>query len=183
MRKFIYCLVAILALSVYDASAQKKGDKYVSGNLGLGVTSAIIQGESVAGVVFAVEPEVGFFPVDNLMLGFSVGYDLEAVSGDTAHTLFVGPKLAYYVPLCEKLYYTPSLQVGFCLVAADGAGVPGFGLNASVFAVEYRPSERVGISGSLLSLGYNLLASDGLVLNTVDFGLSIKPSVGVKLYF
>lgn len=183
MKKFIYCLVAILALSVYDASAQKRGDKYVSGNLGLGVTSAIIEDVGATGVVFTVQPEIGFFPVDNLMVGFSVGYDLESVSGDTAHTLFVGPKLAYYVPLCEKLYYTPSLQVGFCFLAGDGAGVPGFDLNASLFAVEYRPSERVGISGSLLSLGYNLLAKDGVVLNTVDFGLSIKPTVGVKLYF
>ena len=30
MRKFFYCLVAILALSTYDASAQQKGDKYMS---------------------------------------------------------------------------------------------------------------------------------------------------------
>ena len=183
MRKFFYCLVAILALSTYDASAQQKGDKYVSGNLGLGVTSAIVQDVSATGVTFAVQPEMGFFPIDNLMLGFSVGYELESVLGDTTHTLFVGPKLAYYVPLCEKLYYTPSLQVGFCLFAADDGGVPGFGLSASVFAVEYRPSERVGISGSLLSLDYNLFASDGLVLNTVDLGLTIRPSVGVKLYF
>lgn len=183
MRKLFYCLVAVLALSVYDASAQKKGDLYVGAGLGLGTSSAILGDMSVTDVSFNIVPEVGYFVADRFMVGFGVGYDLMASGGDVQHGLALGPQFAYYVPLCDKLYYTPSLQLAFCLVAADGAAVPGFGLGATLAGVEYRPTERIGLSASLLSLNYKLLSSDGITLHNVDLGLSISPKVGVKFYF
>ncbi|MBR3826688.1 MAG: outer membrane beta-barrel protein [Alistipes sp.] len=182
MKKLIYSLVALLVLSVTSVSAQQKGDVYVGGDLGFGVSSVIISGESVTGVEFGIQPSVGIFLADRLLLGFGLGYNVSGGDGAT-HTLTLGPRVGYYVPLCKNLYYTPTLDLQFCYVASEGYGVPGFGLGVNLFGVEYRPTERIGLSANLLSLDYVLLSKEGLTVNTVDFGLSLSPRVGAKFYF
>lgn len=187
MRKLFFCLMAVLALSLYDASAQNKGDLYVGGGLGVGTTSAIIEGESATSVEFSVAPEFGYFVADRFMVGVGAEYNIMASGGDAMHTFNVGPKLAYYVPICEKLYYTPSLMLAFCLAAEQGETMPGFALSASFVGLEYRPTERIGLSASLLSLDYALMSEKvldtRLNIHAVNFGLSVAPTVGVKFYF
>ncbi|MBO7314951.1 MAG: outer membrane beta-barrel protein [Alistipes sp.] len=182
MKIAIYVLLAVFTLSTTAASAQMKGDKFVGGDFGLGVTSNVLLGDSATAVEFGIQPNVGFFVADNFMLGFSLGYSVQGGDGAT-HTLMVGPKISYYVPLCDKLYYTPSVDAVFCYAATDGYGFPGFGLELNILGLEYRPTQRIGLSASLLSFDYVLLSRDGLSLHTISLGLSINPKVGVKLYF
>lgn len=182
MKRVIFVLMAVLALSATSASAQMKGDKFVGGDFGLGVTSTIVLEDGATAVEFGIQPNVGFFVADNFMLGFSLGYAVQGGEG-AIHTLILGPKISYYVPLCDKLYYTPSLDVLFCYAASDGYGFPGFGLGLNIFGIEYRPTQRIGLSASLLSFDYVLLSRDGLSVHTMSLGLSINPKVGVKFYF
>lgn len=182
MKRVFFVLVIVLTLFATTASAQMKGDKFAGGDFGLGVTSAVISGSSATVVEFAVQPNVGFFVADNFMLGFSLGYAVQGGDGAT-HTLTIGPKFSYYVPLCDKLYYTPSLEALFCYASSDGYGVPGFGLGLNIFGVEYKPMQRIGLSASLLSFDYVLLTRGGLSAHTMSLGLSINPKVGVKFYF
>lgn len=182
MKKLFYSLVALLVLSVTSVSAQQKGDIYVGGDLGFGVSSVIISGESVTATEFGIQPSVGVFLADRLLLGFSLGYNVSGGDGAT-HTLTLGPRVGYYLPLCKNLYYAPTLDLQFCHVSSQGYGVPGFGLGVNVFGLEYRPTERIGVSANLLSLNYVLLSKEGLTINTVDFGLTLSPRIGAKFYF
>lgn len=182
MKKLFYALVALLALSVTSVSAQQKGDIYVGGDLGFSVSSVSVSGESVTATEFGIQPSVGVFLADRFLLGFSLGYNVTGGDGAT-HTLALGPRVGYYVPLCKNLYYTPTLDLLFCHVSSEGYGVPGFGLGVNLFGLEYRPTERIGLSASLLSLDYVLLSKEGVTIHTVDFGLSLSPRIGAKFYF
>lgn len=182
MKKLFSTLIVLLVMSVSTVFAQQKGDIYIGGNFGVGVTSAIIEGESATAVEFAIQPNMGYFVADKFMIGFGLGYSISGGDG-TTHALTLGPKLSYFVPLCDKLYYTPSLDILFCCAASDGYSIPGFGLGANIVGFEYQPTEHIGLSASLLSLDYVMLSKDGLTINTVDFGLTLSPSIGFKYYF
>ena len=180
MKKLL--LTAIALMVVMGAFAQQKGDIYIGGNLGVGVTSTIMESESATAVEFTIQPNMGYFVADKFMIGFGLGYSILGGDG-TTHTLTLGPKLSYFVPLCDKLYYTPSLDILFCCAVLDGYSIPGFGLGANIVGFEYQPTEHIGLSASLLSLDYVMLSKNGLTLNTVDFGLTLSPSIGFKYYF
>lgn len=182
MKKLLTTLVTLFAISVSMVSAQQKGDFYVGGNLGFSTSSVIIKGESATATEFAIQPHVGYFVADNLMVGLGIGYSVAGGDGAT-HSLAVGPKLSYFVPMCDKLFYTPSLDVLFCYAASEGYGVPGFGLGLNIAGFEYRPTKRVGLSASVLSFDYVMLSKEGLTVNTIDFGLTFSPSIGLKFYF
>lgn len=92
------------------------------------------------------------------------------------------------------VYASGSLGFGVTSVVVEGdsATAAEFAIEPSVgyfvadkFMVgfEYQPTERIGLTASMLSLDYVMLSKDGLTLNTVDFGLTFSPSVGFKYYF
>ncbi len=175
--------MAVVALSVSTASAQRKGDVVVNANLGLGVSSLVIEGSSATGVEFGIGAEVGYFVANNFKVGLGVAYDVEGGDGNTVHAFNIGPSLSYYVALSKNLYYTPKLDLAFCVGSYSDEAFPGFGLGLSVANFEYRPTERVGISASLLSLNYVLLSKNGLTLNNVDLSITLSPRIGFSYYF
>lgn len=178
MKKLFSTLIVLLVMSVSTVFAQQKGDIYVGGKFDVGVTSA----NSTTAVEFAIQLNMGYFVADKFMIGFDLGYSILGGDG-TTHALALGPELSYFVPLCDKLYYTPSLDILFCCAVSDGYSIPGFGLGANFVGFEYQPTEHIGLSASLLSLDYVMLSKDGLTLNTVDCGLTLSPSIGFKYYF
>ena len=105
------------------------------------------------------------------------------IIGITTHGLTAGPSLAYYVRLCDRFYYTPQLAVGFAFASTDGTSGYGFDAGLSLGAFEIRPSAHIGLSVSLLTLGYSYLSYSGTGVNGVSFQLGISPTVGFKYYF
>lgn len=119
MKKLFFCaLAAIVSLQV--ASAQKRGEMYVGGSLGVTTASASIDGVSASATTFGFAPEFGYFVADRLRLSGSIAYNLTS-SGDTSHALTIGPSVAYYVRLCDRFYYTPEAGIGFAYASAYGA--------------------------------------------------------------
>ena len=159
--------------------AQNKGDKYLGGRIGLTIQSVGIEGENVAAAGFEIQPEFGYFVADRLKIGASVGY---GISSGT-HTFTICPNLFYYVRLCDGLYYTPGIEVGFAMGASDGFVMPGVGLAAHLFTLEFRPTEHFGFSANLVSLNCVALMKDGINANTIGFNLGVNPTVGFKYYF
>ena len=118
-----------------------------------------------------------------MRVGGSIGYQLISSDGETTHGLTAGPSLAYYVRLCDRFYYTPQLAVGFAFASTDGTSGYGFDAGLSLGAFEIRPSAHIGLSVSLLTLGYSYLSYSGTGVNGVSFQLGISPTVGFKYYF
>lgn len=178
MKKLLVILVAIVACST-SALAQEKGDMYVGGYTGVAIQSVGVEGESVAEAAFAIQPEFGYFVADRLKVGASIGY---GVSSGT-HSFTIAPNVAYYVRMCDGLYYTPGLELGFAMAAMDELSLPGFAMALHLFTLEFRPTEHFGFSANLLSLDFAALSKNGITASTVDFTLGVSPTVGFKYYF
>lgn len=184
MKKVILTLLAII--SVTTLSAQKKGEMYVGGSIGIGTSSLISEGESITSATFNIAPEYGYFAANNFKVGAYISYGLE--SGDPSmHTIQIMPNMAYYVRICDKFYYTPGLAFGFVCGVSEGVSMPGFGVGLSLGSFEFRPTQRFALSVSLLSFDYVLMTYryDDFKLNmsAVNFRLGTTPSVGIKYYF
>ena len=182
MKKLLFPVLALM-LCIPPLSAQNKGDKYVGGIIGITTTSISIDGSSASQTTFGFAPEFGYFASDRLRVGGSIGYQLISSDGETTHGLTAGPSLAYYVRLCDRFYYTPQLAVGFAFASTDGTSGYGFDAGLSLGAFEIRPSAHIGLSVSLLTLGYSYLSYSGTGVNGVSFQLGISPTVGFEYYF
>ncbi len=178
MKKFLVILVA-MTLCSSAAFAQNKGDKYIGGYTGVAIQSVGIEGENATAAGFAIEPEFGYFVANRLKIGASVGY---SISSGT-HTFTLCPTIAYYIPLCDGLYYTPGLEVGLVIGSSEGFTMPGVGLAAHLFTLEFRPTEHFGFSANLVSLDMAVLTKSGITASAVDFNLCVNPTVGFKYYF
>lgn len=184
MKKlFFFTFAAIIALQ--SVSAQDKGEKYIGGIVGISTTSVSFDGASVSTTNVGFAPEFGYFVADRLRIGASLAYNLASSDGATTHALTIGPSLAYYVKLCDRLYYTPEVGIGFAYSSTEGLSGYGVSAGLALGAFEFRASKRCGISVNLLSLeyAYQSYSDLGAGSNTVVFQLGISPSVGFKYYF
>ncbi len=172
-----------MTASMTTLYAQNKGDVFVGGIAGVGTSTNFINGESsstITNVNAAIE--LGYFVADKLKIGAEIGYALSA--GDTdVHALMIGPNMTYYAKLAEKLYYTPSIFVGFALGIADGISMPGIGVGLNLFGLEFRPTRRFGFTASLASINYVALFEEEITSSTLGINIGINPSVGFKYYF
>ncbi len=182
MKRVLLCLVAIIGLSVSSLSAQQKGDWNIGGNLGIGLSSVALGGESATAVEFGLGVDIGCFVADRFRLGLGLAYDLTG-GDDAVHAIVVGPALSYYIPICDSLFYAPRLDLAFACGISGGESIPGFALGLSIANFEYRPTDHIGLSASLLSFSYSLLSKYNISTHTVNLGLSLSPTVGVSYYF
>ena len=178
MKRFLVIVVAMV-LCTSAAFAQNKGDKYIGGYAGVALQNMSIDGESATGVSFAIQPEFGYFVVDRLKIGASIGYGLE--SG--INVLTVAPNLSYYARLCDGLYYTPGVEVGLALGFAEGYTLPGFGFVANLGTLEFRPTEHFGFSANLFSLSFVTMSLEDINTSVVNINFGLSSSVGFKYYF
>ena len=169
MKRFFIVVVAIL-LGCSVVSAQQKGDKYFGGMAGI----AIQAGDGV-GAGFIIQPEFGGFVADKCKLGISAGY---AISGGI-HTFTLTPNFSYYVRLCDNVYYTPGIEAGFAMAAAEGAVAAGVGVGLQLFSMEFRPTKHFGFTANLVSL--NFVGMEGAA--AINFDLGVNPTVGLRYYF
>lgn len=131
MKKLFLCIAAV-SCSIL-ASAQVKGDQYISGtgSLSFGSQSTILidggLSEKVSqptASVYGLGVEYAYFISDNLRLAIASRFSIasnpveEIGSSWSKQTTFVvslNPNVAYYVKIAENFYYTPELglSVGF----------------------------------------------------------------------
>lgn len=184
MKKFIITLLTICSIP-FIAEAQDKGDKYIGGIIGAKFSSTSIAGESATSAGFEIMPEFGAFVANRFRIGGAIGYGLATSDGIKAHSLIVEPKIAYYAKLCNGLYYTPEFGVGLCYSSSEGVGGIGAGIDLTVAALEFRPTQHFGLSVNLLSLQYIFLSySDyGFNSNSLNFNIGIQSSIGLRYYF
>ena len=170
MKRLFIAAIAII-LGCTAVSAQKKGDMYIGGMAGVAIQAG--GGGVAAGV--AIQPEFGGFVADRCRLGVSVGY---AIS-EGMYTITAAPNFAYYVRLCEGVYYTPGIEAGL-VMAISGGAYPGVGIALNLFPLEFRPTEHFGFSANLISLNFVAIKRAGSAL---QFDMGVNPSFGVKYYF
>lgn len=177
MKKLFSLLLCFSALFAGNVVAQDKGDMYFGGSLGLGVTAVGDGGYSASAVTFSLAPEFSYFVADN----FRVGAEVALGIADGVTTFAVTPTVAYYVRLVDKLYYTPEFNIGGGFAASDGYTTGLFTLGLDLFALEFMPTSKIGLSLSLVNLQYNLLSEASV--STFHFGLLTSPEVGFRYYF
>lgn len=171
MRKIITTIaIAILTLTTFSVNAQEKGNKYVGGNIGFGVS--YISGLGSANI--SIAPEFGYFVKNNIKVGAELAYGYS----EGIHALLVTPNITYYHRFFDKLYYTPGIGLSGGLATFDGSTAGAFALSINLASVEYKPTEKIGISLSLVNLNYAHLGG----LNIVNFNLMTSPYVGFHYY-
>ena len=222
MKKFFFLIFA--ALLPLMVSAQQKGDMSISGNIGLngggtsyssasGGTKVTVKEPSAFS--FQIAPEFGIFVIDRLEVNIGLGYSLTRSEPnkhstdsenyyDYTNLFIISPGVSYYVPVCDKLYYTPglSLGVGFGNEKSqldsdliEKNPLTSFGISLSFLEFEFRPCSHLGISLSAGELNYTYLHSTYKELDndetvkysanssSVSFGLNLRATVGFKYYF
>lgn len=184
MKKLLFCTLAAIVL-FQVVSAQSKGEKYIGGIVGVSMTSLNIDGGNVTTTGVGIAPKFGCFVLDRLHISGSLAYNLASTEGTTTHSLTIGPSVAYYVKLCDRLYYTPEAGVNFAFSSVEATNGYGVTAGLALGAFEFRPSSRWGMSLNLVSLEYSYLSySDlGVSGNAISFRLGISPSFGFKYYF
>lgn len=124
----------------------------------------------------------------------------------------VGPSISYYLKVARGLYFTPEIgafyafgttnQRDIYLTFSGSAGDPnhsvdisdfstelhGFELAANLFALEYKPSDRIGIAVSFGQIEYVSLSGDAQEKNisidsqTIGFRMNTSAAVGLRFY-
>ena len=127
----------------------------------------------------------------------------------------VGPSFSYYLKVARGLYFTPEIgafyafgttkQRDISLIFSGSAGDPqnitatvgisdfstelhGFELAANLFALEYKPSDRIGIAVSFGQIEYVSLSGDAQEKNisidsqTIGFRMNTSAVVGLRFY-
>lgn len=181
-RVIIFLLAVICTTTIY---AQNKGDKYIGGNVGVSTTAIISDGAGSAGISLSIQPEFGYFIAENFKVGASFGY---GYNSDT-HSIALTPNLAYYVKVCDNLYYVPGIEAGFVLGVSGGIAMPGFGIGASLGRFEFKPKQKFGISVDMLSFAYvsltyrDVYTGTRFTSNCLNFNFIANPTISVKYYF
>ena len=190
MRKIIllgFCL--LLSLGV---GAQKRGDFYVGASGGASFTnsSAITFGA-------AASVEVGYFVFKNWRLSASAGYSFQKVGtrdeSSIGHVLLLGPSVSYYVKLADRLYYTPEVggyyAMGWNVQQGVNVNVHGYEVGLSLFALEFRPSEKLGFRLSVAGITAGEMvtpAKEGgnwMGVQNLDAIFNTSSSAGFLFYF
>ena len=180
MKKLLVIVVAMVLCSS-AAFAQQKGDKYIGGTVGVNLQSINIESESATDFSFGFSLEYAEFLANRFKMGVGLGY--AKTSG--VHVLDMGVDVAYYVPLCEKLYYAPGLGIAAVYGLADSVSGTGMGVGFSVtlFNLEFKPKDNFSISVNLASLDYVWLNYAGYSIDALNFYFGLNPTVGFNYYF
>ncbi len=208
MKKTI--VAAALLFASVAAFAQKQGDFFVEGTLGLSagsVSTTVKSGnnsntvKSSLGTNFNLYAGAGYFVMDNLKVGADLGYVLSN-EGDTKTPVFaISPNAAYYVQLANNFYYVPSFNLNVLFgsqttstnilgtTVSKSYSYTGFGANLTFLGFEYRFNKSIALGVDVANLYYNAVKikdKDDKTQSTttgvfgVDFG---SASVALRFYF
>lgn len=176
MRRFLSLVVAALFLTIGTAAAQEKGEMYIGGNLGLGISASSYDTSSFSSNFgISISPEFGYFAAKKFRVGAAIGY---SYSSDV-HTFLVSPNVAYYITLADKLYYTPEISLHAGLGSSGGYTAGAVGVGVNLFKLEFRPTHRFAMAVSLIDFSYVYMSR----MNSLSFNLLGSSSVSLRYYF
>ena len=175
MRKILFILAALSALGIMSLNAQEKGEKHIGGNIRFAVSSSGSNGHMSTGTYFSIAPEFGYFVADKIKIGSEISYEVSS----NAHVVALMPNMAYYQPIINGLYYTPQINIGGGVGIYSGYVAGIFTLTFNFASFEYKPTENIGISTSLMSLNYNLIDRT----KSINFNVLYSPSISFHYYF
>ena len=228
MKRKLALLTAALIASLSSLHAQQKGDFSVGGSLGIAyrsTRSTLIQQSAETNVgdpkvsddngpfQLAVSAEAGYFVTNNIRLTLTAGFSRRVenvlriedyVLEQTSKLTAVGPSIAFYLKLADKLYLVPEIG-GLYAFGAEGVPVPGimgyhfiqerhdyvirgFELTAHLLTLEFKASPRLGIGVDFGSISYANLhgsaARDALEIKSKawNFDINTTASVGIRYY-
>ena len=177
MKRFL--VVAVAVFVCVALSAQSKGDKYIalSASASFGSQNAeaydgnyTSSQDSPLTTTACGQAEFGYFVSNNVRLALCLGVPYTSspsqLSGSTwLKTKTVGfdinPNIAFYVPLADRLYYTP--EIGFSYESGSyqedvsasityKADYSGFDIYASILALEFRATDKLAIGVGIGSI-------------------------------
>jgi len=94
-------VIACTILSTFGYSQTEKGSLLLGGNFEIGVLS--VDDNSVFNL--SLSPNIGFFVIDNLTVGGSLGVNVQSSESFTSSSFSIIPEVRYYFPpLTENLY-------------------------------------------------------------------------------
>lgn len=214
MKKIIFTLLIGLFSVVLVHGQTDQGTKYLGGSfsLGFGSSKSSIGGTSADGPKtfnFGINPGVGYFISDNLMLGLGLGFSMSSSTQKsdsyedkyTTSMFDIGPFIRYYIMPVEKMgfFFQGDVSVGF------GKNKHEQTIGGTTTSRETKLTElNVGITPGIVIFVSDMVAfestfgglaftsgSENYTENTVeykdsysDFGLSINPlfTVGVAVH-
>ena len=197
MKKYI--VLTLLVLLSLGANAQKRGDHYV----GTSVAATYVDGNPTTWSAGA-SVEFGYFVFKNWKVTASAGYSYQHESYVEAgnpfagtHVLLLGPSISYYVKLANGLYYTPEAGVYYAFGGTwqhsteydFHARLDGFQIGISLFSLEYKPTDKFGVTLSVCELGGGQMVGSStngsyrVLIQNKDLLFNSKSSMGVRFYF
>ena len=203
MKKITIMMLLVLMSSVNVLFAQSAGDKYVGTLAGMSITKSSTKvGDTKNSekpyVTMQLAPGFHYFLADNLRVGLQMELTTswhkdEDGNKSSNNTFLMGPTVAYYFAIADKLYFTPELGFYFAHVKSkyksgntsyDSKG-NGFDLQILPIMLEFRPTDHFGFSASLLGIDFaHIKAKDSDVKsNEFKFNLGLNPRIGLKYYF
>jgi opacity protein-like surface antigen len=120
--KKIYCTLILLTTVMAGFSQTEKGSVLLGGNIDFTSTSKTYEAAYQVhenATSFALNPMIGFFPVNNFAVILNTNYETESskIEGQnesiSSHTLVIGPLLRYYFPASESVKFFAGAGIGF----------------------------------------------------------------------
>jgi opacity protein-like surface antigen len=111
--KKIHLTVILMACVFTGFSQAEKGSWLLGGNIQFSSNSQSSGGESNTASLFALNPKIGFFPVNNLAVILNTNYQSASSGSFSDHLLLIGPAVRYYVPASESVKFFFGGGVGF----------------------------------------------------------------------
>ena len=95
MKKFYF--TTILLVFVFAGFSQTgKGSWLMGGNIAFTSVSVTENGNKSSGTIFALNPKIGVFLINNLAVILNTNYISSSSKGFSDHTLAIGPAVRYY---------------------------------------------------------------------------------------
>lgn len=185
MKKILFAALAML-ISATAVFAQKKGEMYVSGTIGMNVgvntlsyhsNSATTTYRNPYNHTFELSPSYGYFVADNVEINANFRYGVNSVNhyeDETSvrdgrsgtHKLTFGFGTNYYVRITKNFFYTPGIGVGlgFADIFETEGSVKSdvycfvFGLGLDLGKFDVRVNRNFGITFNMLRMDYELMS-------------------------
>ena len=148
MKKIIVLLFCLSAICASNVFAQKKGDMYVGGTVGFGLTTYTSEEVKLSDFTGIITPEYSYFVADNFRIGAELSFNL----ADNGAIFNLSPSFAYYLELVDNFYFTPEITIGGGLIAGKNLALGAFSLGINLVGFELRPTKHVGISLNMINI-------------------------------